>query len=223
MKTGNKIKMLREARKLTQAELAEKASISRNAIYNYENNKRNPSIEILKKIATALGVSFSFFIETEAEKANENNPNFVRLAVLDNPQLLFKKDLLDLLLKYNIASPSLSHKICNELSDYLTLRLNNPEKLLLNELQNYLTNYCKLPKKTSERLNSEINDYIKMRVNRLKKESNITPLPKREKQIWEEEGKEYLMPKASHDKEGDFTEEDYKHDDDLMNDEDLWK
>ncbi|MDK0980677.1 helix-turn-helix transcriptional regulator [Clostridium perfringens] len=55
------------------------------------------------------------------------------------------------------------------------------------------------------------------------KESNITPLPKREKQIWEEEGKEYLMPKASHDKEGDFTEEDYKHDDDLMNDEDLWK
>ncbi|HHD2784276.1 TPA: helix-turn-helix domain-containing protein [Clostridium perfringens] len=55
------------------------------------------------------------------------------------------------------------------------------------------------------------------------KESNVTPLPKKEKQIWEEEGKEYLMPKASHDKEGDFTEEDYKHDDDLMNDEDIWK
>lgn len=31
------------------------------------------------------------------------------------------------------------------------------------------------------------------------------------------------MPIASHDKEGNFTEEDYKHDDDLMNDEDLWK
>lgn len=46
---------------------------------------------------------------------------------------------------------------------------------------------------------------------------------KKEKQIWEEEGKEYLMPKASHDKDGNFTEEEYKHDDDLMNDEDLWK
>ena len=56
-----------------------------------------------------------------------------------------------------------------------------------------------------------------------KKENNITPLPKKEKQIWEEQGKEYLMPIASHDKEGNFTEEDYKHDDDLMNDEDLWK
>ncbi|EOU1686752.1 helix-turn-helix domain-containing protein [Clostridium perfringens] len=56
-----------------------------------------------------------------------------------------------------------------------------------------------------------------------KKENNITPLPKKEKQIWEEQGKEYLMPIASHDKEGNFTEEDYKHDDDLMNDEYLWK
>ncbi|MDC4246031.1 helix-turn-helix domain-containing protein [Clostridium perfringens] len=59
--------------------------------------------------------------------------------------------------------------------------------------------------------------------NEISKNNNITPLPKKEKQIWEEEGKEYLMPKASHDKEGDFTEEDYKHDDDLMNDEDIWK
>ena len=59
--------------------------------------------------------------------------------------------------------------------------------------------------------------------NEVSKNNNITPLPQKEKQIWEEEGKEYLMPMASHDKEGDFTEEDYKHDDDLMNDEDLWK
>lgn len=59
--------------------------------------------------------------------------------------------------------------------------------------------------------------------NEVSKNNNITPLPQKEKQIWEEEGKEYLMPMASHDKEGDFTEKDYKHDDDLMNDEDLWK
>ena len=31
------------------------------------------------------------------------------------------------------------------------------------------------------------------------------------------------MPIASHDRNGDFTEEDYKHDDDLMDNEDLWK
>ena len=54
-------------------------------------------------------------------------------------------------------------------------------------------------------------------------DSKVVEIPKREKQIWEEPGKEYLMPKASHDKEGEFTEEDYKHDDDLMNDESIWK
>lgn len=33
----------------------------------------------------------------------------------------------------------------------------------------------------------------------------------------------HLITKASHDKEGNFTEEDYKHDDDLMKNDDLWK
>lgn len=32
----------------------------------------------------------------------------------------------------------------------------------------------------------------------------------------------HLMPIASHDKDGSFTEEDYKHDDDIMNDDDFW-
>lgn len=38
-----------------------------------------------------------------------------------------------------------------------------------------------------------------------------------------EEYRSHLIPKASHDKEGNFTEEDYKHDDDLMLNDDLWK
>lgn len=33
----------------------------------------------------------------------------------------------------------------------------------------------------------------------------------------------HLMPIASHDKDGEFTEEDYKHDDDIMTNDDLWK
>lgn len=44
------------------------------------------------------------------------------------------------------------------------------------------------------------------------KDNNVTALPKREKQIWEEEGKEYLMPIACHDdnltdEEKDFMDE----------------
>ncbi|EJT5924519.1 helix-turn-helix transcriptional regulator [Clostridium perfringens] len=44
------------------------------------------------------------------------------------------------------------------------------------------------------------------------KENNVTALPKKEKQIWEEPGKEYLMPIACHndnltDEEKDFMDE----------------
>lgn len=34
--------------------------------------------------------------------------------------------------------------------------------------------------------------------------------------------KPHLMPKASHDKKGTFTAEEYRHDDDIMNDYDFW-
>lgn len=58
-----------------------------------------------------------------------------------------------------------------------------------------------------------------------KKEENnkVVELPTKKKFIWEEPGKEHLMPIASHDREGEFTEEDYKHDEDLMKDDDFWK
>lgn len=55
------------------------------------------------------------------------------------------------------------------------------------------------------------------------KDNKVVKLPKKEKEIWEEPGKEYLMPKASHDKDGNFTDEEYKYDNDLMNNDDLWK
>ncbi|ENZ01647.1 hypothetical protein HMPREF1092_00881 [Clostridium thermobutyricum] len=50
------------------------------------------------------------------------------------------------------------------------------------------------------------------------------PIPiNKKKEIWEEPGKEYLMPRASHDKEGEFSEEDIKHDDEIMTNEEFWK
>ena len=61
-------------------------------------------------------------------------------------------------------------------------------------------------------------------LSKYKKEENnkVIELPKKEKQIWEEPGKEHLMPSAAHAKKGDFSEEDYKHDMDIMNDDDFW-
>ena len=69
---------------------------------------------------------------------------------------------------------------------------------------------------------NKVVDYSKL-LSSQDKYNNIVNLSKKKKEIWEEEGKEYLMPVASHDRDGEFTEEEYKHDNDIMNDDDLWK
>lgn len=61
MDIGEKIKKLRNDKKMTQSQLAELCGISRNALINYEQDKRKPNIEILSKISKNLNVSISFF------------------------------------------------------------------------------------------------------------------------------------------------------------------
>lgn len=54
MSLGDKIKNARIKKAYSQAELANKIGVSQSAIYYWENGKREPSIEIIKKIAAAL-------------------------------------------------------------------------------------------------------------------------------------------------------------------------
>lgn len=69
---------------------------------------------------------------------------------------------------------------------------------------------------------NKVIDYTKL-LSSQDKYNTVIALPKRNKQIWEEPGKEHLMPVASHDRDGEFTEEEIKHDNDVMNNDDLWK
>ena len=56
MSIGSQIKKLRKERKLSQEQLAKKCGLSRNSIYNYENEKRSPNSKDLHEIANALNV-----------------------------------------------------------------------------------------------------------------------------------------------------------------------
>ena len=53
---GNKIKEIREKAQLTQAQVADKADIHVNYFARLERGEVNPSAEILKSVAKALGV-----------------------------------------------------------------------------------------------------------------------------------------------------------------------
>ena len=66
---------------------------------------------------------------------------------------------------------------------------------------------------------NKLNDLGKDEAN--KRVAELTEIPRYKKEIWEEEGKEDLMPKAAHMREG-ATKEDIQHDNDIMNNDDLW-
>jgi transcriptional regulator with XRE-family HTH domain len=69
--TGDRIQQIREKTGMTQAELAEKAHVSKGFLSDVENNKRNVSAQVLLKIANALGASADFLLrgaEEEREK-----------------------------------------------------------------------------------------------------------------------------------------------------------
>jgi transcriptional regulator with XRE-family HTH domain len=63
MVLGEKIKFHRNKLNLSQEDFGIKCNLSRNAIYNYENNKRTPTIEIILKIAEILDISVSDLLD----------------------------------------------------------------------------------------------------------------------------------------------------------------
>lgn len=58
---GQKIKILRKTRGLTQQQLAEKLRVKRATISNYEIGRRSPHIKELEAIAEALNVGLDYF------------------------------------------------------------------------------------------------------------------------------------------------------------------
>jgi len=55
--TGEVIKRLRESKRLTQEELAEKISVSSKAVSKWETGRGYPDISLLEPLADALGIS----------------------------------------------------------------------------------------------------------------------------------------------------------------------
>ncbi|MFH0334508.1 phage transcriptional regulator [Clostridium perfringens] len=215
MEIGEIIKKIRLEKGLTMKELGSKVGVTEQAISQYERNKRTPSDALLIKIFEALEFDINSYIKTKVVPLPIWNYTLEYIKELfeyissDNPKLLEN-------LKYLTALE------VNEFIDKSSLFIMELAKK--HKLENTPDSPTVAIIEEVDELNIELNDLEQNDFNITdKKESNITPLPKKEKQIWEEPGKEYLMPIASHDKDGNFTEEEYKHDDDLMNDEDLWK
>jgi repressor LexA len=63
--SGEKLKELRKKRRLTQEELAERIGVTRVAVAKWEAGERTPKGEYLVRLASELGVSPSYFFESD--------------------------------------------------------------------------------------------------------------------------------------------------------------
>ena len=95
MVIGENIRRTRKYKGLTMKELGKAIGISEQGVGNYERGDREPSIDIINKIAAALDVSV-----TELIGASEDNNNPIkdlgRLAKVELSQIIGSEDLNDL-------------------------------------------------------------------------------------------------------------------------------
>ena len=78
MKIGNAIKLIRQERGLTQAELAEMVGTSEAAISRYESCNRVPNLNTFFKLASSLGVTPKELYEGEIDIHAETTAQKIR-------------------------------------------------------------------------------------------------------------------------------------------------
>jgi transcriptional regulator with XRE-family HTH domain len=66
--TGDRIRYIREKKKMTQDQLTEAAGISKGFLSDVENNKRDIGSQSLLRIANALGASVDYLLQGEAKE-----------------------------------------------------------------------------------------------------------------------------------------------------------
>ena len=72
--TGDRIRAIREARGITQDQLADDAKISKGFLSEVENNKRNISSENLLRIGNVLGASIDYLLRGETKEQTQRQP-----------------------------------------------------------------------------------------------------------------------------------------------------
>lgn len=93
-----RLKTAREAKKITQADLAEKTGLPASSISLFEKGPRKPSFDNLRTLASALDVTTDYLLGTAD---SPTNPQILlrRASTLDAKSLEFLNSMIDVLEK----------------------------------------------------------------------------------------------------------------------------
>ena len=105
-KIGERIKRCRLALRMNKAQLASKAGLSRPVITYYENRSTKPTLQSLRKLADALGVSVDYLIGLEKDPKDGPEDFKIRLLFknvedLDENEILLMEKLCERILQKN--------------------------------------------------------------------------------------------------------------------------
>jgi transcriptional regulator with XRE-family HTH domain len=100
---GERIKLVREARGWTQEKLADEAKISRGFLSEVEKHGKNISLDLLLRIATALGASVGYLATGDGDQPGERKPIMIppELSQAAEEMHLSYPQTIDLLEAYN--------------------------------------------------------------------------------------------------------------------------
>jgi transcriptional regulator with XRE-family HTH domain len=100
---GERIKQVREAKGWTQDKLADEAKISRGFLSEVEKHGKNISLDLLLRVANALGASVAYLAAGEGSQPGEKKPVVIPSALSEAAEQLHisYQETLDLLEAYN--------------------------------------------------------------------------------------------------------------------------
>ena len=87
---GERIRQVREAKGWTQEKLADEAKVSKGFLSDVENHGKNISLDLLLRVATALGASVAYLATGERNRPGERKP------IVIPPELSEAAEQLDL-------------------------------------------------------------------------------------------------------------------------------
>jgi transcriptional regulator with XRE-family HTH domain len=101
--TGDRIREVRERLGWTQEKLAAEAKISKGFLSDVENKGKNLSLDLLLKVATALGASVGYLATGEGDQPGEKKPVLIPSELSDAAERLHLSypETLDLLEAYS--------------------------------------------------------------------------------------------------------------------------
>lgn len=116
MTTGQMIQIIRKEKRLTQAQLAERAGIAVNSLRLYEAGKRSPKMEVLERIASALSVNVVDLYESNTPQWVDSKIKELR----DNPRPTesVRSVEIDNIVRYTV---SLNSQLDNHFRAYILL------------------------------------------------------------------------------------------------------